>query len=237
MDDMAHILVVDDDSRLRDLLARFLGNAGFRVTVAQSATEARQRLVGLAFDAIVLDIMMPEEDGLSLLSWFQSLPQDPHIPRTPVLLLSAKGEVEDRVQGLELGAEDFLTKPFEPRELEARLRTLVRRYAPSTLANNPETATLRLTTCTINLRTGQLAPKDSGPAISLPPAELNILKALYEAGGEPVSRWDLADLTQAGESERAVDVHIMRLRRKIEISAKAPTHLLTVRGLGYRLLQ
>ena len=236
MEDMAHILVVDDDARLRDLLARFLGNAGFRVTAAADAAAARNHLRGLAFDAIVLDIMMPGEDGLSLLSWFQSLPQDPQTMRTPVLLLSAKGEVEDRVEGLELGAEDFLTKPFEPRELEARLRTLVRRYAPPTLANNPETATVRLTTCTINLRNGQLTPRGGEALVSLPPAELNILKALYEAGGEAVSRWDLADLTKSGESERAVDVHIVRLRRKIEIDAKAPTHLLTVRSVGYRLL-
>ena len=237
MEDMAHILVVDDDARLRDLLARFLGNAGFRVTTAEDAAQARLRLAGLSFDAIVLDIMMPGEDGLSLLSWFQSRPQDTHGVRTPVLLLSAKGEVEDKVQGLELGAEDFLTKPFEPRELEARLRTLVRRYAPPTLANNPETSVLRLSTCTINLRNGQLTAKSDSAVVSLPPAELNILKALYEAGGEPVSRWDLADLTKAGESERAVDVHIVRLRRKIEVDAKAPTHLLTARGVGYRLLQ
>ena len=141
------------------------------------------------------------------------------------------------MQGLELGAEDFLSKPFEPRELEARLRTLVRRYATPTLANDPETATLRLTSCTINLRTGQLTPHGDGAGVSLPAAELNILKVLYEAGGQAVSRWDLAELTKAGESERAVDVHIVRLRRKIESDAKTPAHLLTVRGVGYRLLQ
>ena len=235
MADLPHILVVDDDARLRDLLARFLGSRDFRVTVAQDAEEARARLRGLAFDAIVLDIMMPREDGLSLLKWWRAQPADPHLPQTPVLLLSAKGEVEDRVEGLELGAEDFLTKPFEPRELEARLKTLVRRYAPPTLADNPETATLRLTTCEIDLRTGQM--RKDGTLSSLPPAELKILRALFEAGGQPVSRWDLAELTKAGESERAVDVHIVRLRRKIEADAKAPAHLLTVRGVGYRLLQ
>lgn len=235
MADLPHILVVDDDARLRDLLARFLGSWDFRVTVAEDAAMARTRLQGLAFDAIVLDIMMPGEDGLSLLKWWRSQPSDPHQPTTPVLLLSAKGEVEDRVEGLELGAEDFLTKPFEPRELEARLKTLVRRFAPPTLADNPETSTLRLTTCEIDLRTGQM--RKDGDLSSLPPAELKILRALYEAGGQPVSRWDLADLTKAGDSERAVDVHIVRLRRKIEADAKAPAHLLTVRGVGYRLLQ
>ena len=107
MTDMPHVLVVDDDSRLRDLLARFLGSRDFRVTVAEDAAKARARLQGLAFDAIVLDIMMPGEDGLSLLKWWRAQPVDPHMPPTPVLLLSAKGEVEDKVGGLELGAEDF----------------------------------------------------------------------------------------------------------------------------------
>lgn len=234
MADLPHILVVDDDARLRDLLARFLGSRDFRVTVAEDAPAARTRLRGMAFDAIVLDIMMPGEDGLSLLQWWRAQPADPLIPPTPVLLLSAKGEVEDRVQGLEMGAEDFLTKPFEPRELEARLRTLVRRYAPPTLADNPETATLRLSTCEIDLRSGQVRGADG--LMALPPAELKILRALYEAAGQPVSRLDLAELTKAGDSERAVDVHIVRLRRKIEVDAKAPAHLLTVRGVGYRLL-
>ena len=235
MADLPHILIVDDDARLRELLARFLGKAEFRVTVAEDAAKARARLKGLAFDAIVLDIMMPGEDGLSLLQWWRAQPLDPHMPQTPVLLLSAKGEVEDRVQGLELGAEDFLTKPFEPRELVARLRTLVRRYAPPTLADNPETATLRLSVVEVDLRSGQL--RREGTLTALPPAELKILRALFEAGGQPVSRWDLAELTKSGDSERAVDVHIVRLRRKIEADAKVPAHLLTVRGLGYRLLQ
>ncbi len=235
MADLPHILVVDDDARLRSLLARFLGVRNFRVTVAEDAAMARARLRGLSFDAIVLDIMMPGEDGLSLLKWWRTQPADPLLPLTPVLLLSAKGEVDDRVRGLELGAEDFLTKPFEPRELEARLRTLVRRYAPPTLSDDPETATLRLTTCEIDLRTGQL--RRDGHLSALPPAELKILRALYEAGGQPVGRWDLAELTKSGDSERAVDVHIVRLRRKIEVDAKAPAHLLTERGVGYRLLQ
>ena len=117
----------------------------------------------------------------------------------------------------------------------ARLRTLVRRYAPPTLADNPETATLRLSVSEVNLRTGQL--RREGALSALPPAELKILRALFEAGGQPVSRWDLAELTKSGDSERAVDVHIVRLRRKIEADAKAPAHLLTVRGVGYRLLQ
>ncbi len=235
MVDLSHILVVDDDSRLRTLLARFLGVRNFRVTVAEDAAMARARLRGLSFDAIVLDIMMPGEDGLSLLKWWRAQPADPLLPLTPVLLLSAKGEVDDRVRGLELGAEDFLTKPFEPRELEARLRTLVRRYAPPTLSDDPETATLRLTACEIDLRTGQL--RRDGNLSALPPAELKILRSLYEAGGQPVRRWDLAELTKSGDSERAVDVHIVRLRRKIEVDAKAPAHLLTERGVGYRLLQ
>lgn len=234
MPDMPHILVVDDDARLRDLLARFLGSRDFRVTMAENAAAARARLQGLAFDAIVLDIMMPGEDGLSFLKWWRNQPVDPIQPITPVLLLSAKGDVEDKVQGLELGAEDFLTKPFEPRELEARLRTLVRRYAPPTLSDNPETSTLRLSKCEIDLRSGQV--RRDGNLSSLPPAELKILRALYEATGQPVSRWDLAELTKSGDSERAVDVHIVRLRRKIEMDAKAPAHLLTVRGVGYRLL-
>ena len=235
MADMPHILVVDDDARLRGLLARFLGSRNFRVTTAEDAGEARAHLKGLAFDAMVLDIMMPGEDGLSLLKWWRTQPADPVQPHTPVLLLSAKGEVEDRVNGLELGAEDFMAKPFEPRELEARLKTLVRRYAPPLLADNPETAILRLSTCEINLRTGQIRQADQ--LTSLPPAELKILRALYQAGGQAVSRWDLAELTRAGESERAVDVHIVRLRRKIERDAKVPAHIMTVRGVGYRLLQ
>ena len=235
MADMPHILVVDDDARLRDLLSQFLGSRDFRVSVAQSAEDARARLRGMAFDAIVLDIMMPGEDGLSLLQWWQSQPTDPYSPQTPVLLLSAKGDVEDRVQGLQRGAEDFLTKPFEPRELEVRLRTLVRRYALPTLADNPETALLRLSTCEVNLRNGQVHRE--GQLTSLSPAELKILRALYEVSGQPVSRWDLAELTKAGDSERAVDVHIVRLRRRLERDAKAPAHILTVRGVGYRLLQ
>ena len=235
MADMPHILVVDDDARLRDLLARFLGSRDFRITVAEDAAAARARLRGMAFDAIVLDIMMPGEDGLSLLKWWREQPADPLIPQTPILLLSAKGEADDRIQGLEMGAEDFLTKPFEPRELEARLKTLVRRYAPPTLADNPETSLLRLGDSEIDLRNGQIRTPDD--LSTLPPVELKILRTLYEAAGQPVSRWDLAALTEkSGDSERAVDVHIVRLRRKIEGDARAPAHLLTVRGVGYRLL-
>ena len=235
MADPPHVLVVDDDARLRDLLARFLNARGFRVTVAEDAGLARIWLQELTFDAIVLDIMMPREDGFSFLKWWRCQPAIPYRHPTPVLLLSAKGEVENRVEGLELGAEDFLTKPFDPRELEARLKALVRRFAPPTLAEDPKTATLRLSTCEINLRTGQM--HQAGEIRSLAPAELKILCALYEAGGQPVSRWNLAEITNARDSERTVDVHIVRLRRRIEANAKAPAHLLTVRGIGYRLLQ
>jgi len=227
-DGMPHVLVVDDDSRLRELLRRFLAEQQFRVTTAADAGEARSHLRSLAFDLIVLDVMMPGEDGLSLT---RSLRGEGDVP---ILLLTARGEPEDRIAGLDSGADDYLAKPFEPRELVLRMRSILRRAA--TGAPVPVAApspVLRFGACLFDRARGTL----TGPAgaVRLTGAEARLLAALAERPGEPVSREALRDAGRIAGNERAIDVQVTRLRRKIEPDPKLPRYLQTVRGEGYVL--
>ncbi|HEX4890015.1 MAG TPA: response regulator [Alphaproteobacteria bacterium] len=218
-----HILVVDDDTRLRKLLQKFLMEHGFRVTLAASAAEARSRMEGLAFDLTILDVMMPGEGGLTLTQFLRSRSE------MPVLLLSARSETDARIAGLEAGADDYLGKPFEPKELLLRMRALLRRAAP---APDAQQRTIRLAGWEANLERGDLRKGDL--LVRLAPGELGLLRLLAANPGVPVSRSQLSEQTGAAQ-ERTVDVQITRLRRKFEPDPRAPRHLQTVRGQGYVL--
>jgi len=218
-----HLLVVDDDARLRDLLRRYLTDQGFRVTTAGDAAEARRRLDGIAFDLLMLDVMMPGEDGLALTASLRAS------SRIPILLLTAKAETADRIGGLERGADDYLTKPFEPRELVLRIRNILQRVASET----ERLSVLRLGEYQLDLRRGELRRGEE--PVRLTSAEQSLLTALAAQPGEAVSRQALAEATQLGGNLRAVDVQMTRLRRKIERDPRFPRYLQTVRGTGYVL--
>lgn len=222
-----HLLVVDDDDRIRGLLKRYLARAGFRVTVAADAESARRMLAGLDFDLAIFDIMMPGEDGLSLLKGLRARRD------LPVILLTARGLPEDRIEGLKHGADDYLPKPFEPEELELRIAAILRR-APAEL---PQVATPPEKVVLSGRRfwPERAALGEGAARVRLTEAEVQLLRLLAEHPGEPVSRERLARTTSTG-LERSVDVQVTRLRRKIEPDPKHPTHLQTVRGVGYRLV-
>ncbi|MFT5181322.1 MAG: two-component system phosphate regulon response regulator OmpR [Alphaproteobacteria bacterium] len=222
MDDTPHILVVDDDTRLRELLRKFLTENGFRVTTAADAAEARQMLTSLEFDLVVLDVMMPGESGLELTSGLRAFSE------VPILLLTAMGEPEDRIDGLERGADDYLSKPFEPRELLARIRSILRRAAPRTGKTEIALGDHQYDP----LRQQLLGPH--GP-VRLTSAEARLLQILAANPGHPISREALQEQSQLGGSVRAVDVQVTRLRRKIEPNPKVPRYLQTIRGQGYVL--
>lgn len=227
-----HILVVDDDERIRALLGKFLRRNDYLVTTARDAEQARRLLSGLDFDLIVLDVMMPGEDGYSLT---RSLRKK---RATPILLLTAKGETGDRIEGLESGADDYLPKPFDPRELLLRIAAILRRV-PAAEPKGPQFLTLgRLR---YDLEKGELWQGES--PIRLTGTEQALMRRLAASAGEAVSRADLIEdlgrspTEDAGEnSERAIDVQITRLRRKIELDPKEPRFLQTVRGTGYMLV-
>ena len=218
-----HLLVVDDDARLRDLLRRYLTDQGFRVTTAGDAAEARRKLDGIAFDLLVLDVMMPGEDGFQLTASLRTS------SRIPILLLTAKAETAERIDGLERGADDYLTKPFEPRELVLRIRNILQRSA----AEAERRTVLRLGEYRLDLRRGELV-RGNEP-VRLTGAEQALLAVLAAQPGEAVSREALAEATQLGGNVRAVDVQVTRLRRKIERDPRFPRYLQTVRGTGYVL--
>jgi len=220
-----HLMVIDDDRRLRTLLRKFLSDNGFRVTAAPSAAEARAEMDGLVFDAIVLDLMMPGESGFEFLESLRKT------SRVPVLMLTARSEIDNRINGLELGADDYLAKPFEPRELLLRINNILRRQAEAGPPGRPSAVVFG--TMTFNLDRGDLI--DSGTPVRITERERDFLRALSEAMGDVVSRYDLVDEGSAG-SERAVDVQINRLRRKLERDPGNPVYLQTVRGVGYRLM-
>ena len=222
--DTAHILVVDDDDRIRDLLKRYLTREGYRVTSASGADGARKMMSSMEFDLAILDIMMPGEDGLSLLKSMRG----GRNRETPVMLLTAKGEASNRIEGLKHGADDYLAKPFEPEELSLRCAAILRR---SHKAEPPEE--VEMSGLVFNAERGEL--KEGDTRIRLTEAELQLLTVLASNPGEPVSREELASLTSAG-MERSVDVQVTRLRRKIEPNPKEPIHIQTVRGVGYRLM-
>jgi two-component system, OmpR family, phosphate regulon response regulator OmpR len=222
-EESAHLLVVDDDTRLRELLRRYLTEQGFRVTVAENTAAARAKLASIEFDLIVLDLMMPGESGLDFAA---DLRQQSTVP---ILMLTAMGEPEDRILGLERGADDYLPKPFEPRELLARIRTVLRRAPQARTPALPRA--IRFGDCVFEIERQFLTR--SGVPIRLTSTEAGLLRALALAAGTPLSREQLSEST---EQSRTVDVQVTRLRRKIETDPKFPRYLQTVRGKGYVLL-
>ncbi|MBN43471.1 MAG: DNA-binding response regulator [Alphaproteobacteria bacterium] len=223
MEDSPHILVVDDDRRLRDLLQKFLMESGFRVTVADSAAQARAKLEGFQFDLLVLDVMMPGESGLELT---RDLRESNTVP---ILMLTAMAEPENRIDGLERGADDYLTKPFEPRELVARIRSVLRRARTV----QRDKAALRFGPQSYDAQRQILTGPDG--VVLLTAAEARLLDVLAGSAGEPVNRDMLRERTGITGSARAVDVQVTRLRRKIEPDPRTPRYLQTIRGQGYVL--
>jgi two-component system phosphate regulon response regulator OmpR len=222
-----HILVVDDDRRLRELLARFLTQNGFRVTTAASAAEAQAMSESLVFDAVVLDVMMPGENGFD---YARRVRKDSQVP---ILMLTAQADPADRVTGLEIGADDYLAKPFETRELILRLSNILKRATPSQPAEAPAAVeAIRFGPFTYRFDRGELRRDEE--VIRITDREREILNILGQSPGGNVAREDLAG--GSGANERTVDVQINRLRRKIEVDPANPVYLQTVRGVGYRLL-
>jgi two-component system phosphate regulon response regulator OmpR len=223
-----HLLVVDDDERIRGLLQKFLIRNGFLVSVARDAAQARRVLAGLEFDMIVLDVMMPGEDGISLT---RDLRKGTTVP---ILLLTAKGETANRIEGLEAGADDYLVKPFEPKELLLRINAILRRV-PQVRAAEPAPKMLHLGAVRYDMDRGELWRGEA--PIRLTATEAALMRLFAAAPGAAMSRERLvADLgREDAAQERAVDVQITRLRRKIEEDPKAPRYLQTVRGEGYML--
>lgn len=225
----AHILVVDDDERIRTLLKKFLARHDYWVTTARDAAHARKLLDGLEFDLLVVDVMMPGEDGFSLTrDLSQSI-------STPILLLTARGEADDRIQGLEVGADDYLAKPFEPRELLLRINAILRRI-PKPEPDNEPPKTLHMGDIRYDMTRGELWRGQE--MIRLTATESALMRIFSARPNEAISRGQLvADLGRddGQAQERAVDVQITRLRRKIEADPKTPRYLQTVRGAGYML--
>lgn len=222
-----HLLVVDDDDRIRALLKEYLSRHGFRVTAAPGGAAARKLLETLDFDLAVFDVMMPGEDGFSLTGWLRE--RKGAAGRTPVLMLTARGLAEDRIEGLRRGADDYLPKPFEPEELLLRIEAILRRAQARPAAGS---GVISLGLCQFDLERGELS-RDGSP-VRLTEAEVALLKRLARSPHEPVDRLELARET-VDPSGRAVDVQVTRLRRKIESDPKAPRYLQTVRGVGYLL--
>lgn len=223
-DDAPHLLVVDDDRRIRALLSRFLLGEGYRVSTAQSAAEARAKLEGLRFDLLILDVMMPGENGFDFARDIRG------ISTVPILMLTARDEKESRIMGLEIGADDYLAKPFEPRELSLRVANILKHARP------PRTApaeSVRFGPFVFHLATGELRRGDE--PVRLTERECEMLRVLASHIGETVPRQALAGNGDA-VSERTVDVQVNRLRRKVEADPANPLIVQTVRGVGYRLV-
>jgi len=232
-DPAPHLLIVDDDERIRGLLAKFLKRGGFLVTTARDAAHARRLLAGLEFDMIVLDVMMPGEDGVSLTRHIRD------IAMTPVLLLTARGETEDRIAGLEAGADDYLSKPFEPRELLLRINAILRRM-PEPPATDSAPKVLHLGEVRYDVDRGEMWSGET--LVRLTATEAQLMRIFAAHPGEALTRVQLVeDLGRSNgrggsqAQDRAVDVQITRLRRKIERDPKQPRYLQTVRGAGYML--
>lgn len=225
-----HVLIVDDDERIRGLLRKFLARNGYLVTTARDAAQARRLLAGLEFDLIVLDVMMPGEDGLSLTRELRAE------LGTPILLLTARGDTHDRITGLEAGADDYLPKPFEPRELLLRIAAILRRAPPPAPAAPKY---LALGELRYDRERGDLTRGEE--PVRLTASEAQIMRALVDRQGEAVSRAELFEALgrdrsdQDGGADRAIDVQITRLRRKIEPQPSEPRYLQTVRGAGYMI--
>jgi two-component system phosphate regulon response regulator OmpR len=223
-DDAPHLLVVDDDRRIRALLLRFLISEGYRVTTAESAREARAKLEGLNFDLLILDVMMPGENGFELARAIRAA------SAVPILMLTARDEKESRIEGLEIGADDYLAKPFEPRELSLRIGSILRRARPP---STPPAESVRFGAFVFHLARGELRRGEE--SIRLTDREREMLRVLAVSAGETVPRQALAGNGES-VSERTVDVQVNRLRRKIERDPANPLIVQTVRGVGYRLV-
>ena len=222
-DNAAHILIVDDDQRIRDLLARYLFDKGFRVSTAVDAASARASMRGLTFDVVILDVMMPGESGLDLARELKA------ISNIPICMMTALTDPEQRVEGLEAGVDDYVAKPFEPRELLLRLQNILRRgQGPSGPRDE-----VRMGDFTFHVARGELKRKDE--TIKLTERERDLLRLFAQRPGTPIARHELAGDDSTGSSERAVDVQINRLRRKIETDPANPAYLQSVRGKGYIL--
>ena len=222
-DDAPHLLLVDDDRRIRDLLSRFLSGEGYRVTTASSANDARAKLLGLHFDLLILDVMMPGETGFDLARFIRTSSS------VPIIMLTARHEAEARIEGLQIGADDYVAKPFEPRELILRIGNILKRSAPPPVEALEQIA---FGPYVFHLDRGEL--RQGEEIIHLTDREREMLRILAVAPGDTVPR---AALTVGGTvNERAVDVQINRLRRKIEQDPANPLFLQAVRGIGYRLV-
>lgn len=222
-DDAAHVLVIDDDGRIRDLLSRYLSDQGFRVSTASDALEARRKLKGLSFDILVVDVMMPGQNGTD---FTREIRQEMDVP---VLMLTALGETDARIKGLEAGADDYLAKPFDPRELVLRINSILKRVR---VEETPVVEQVLFGPYTFSIVSREL--KKDGEPIKLTDREREIMVLFAEHAGEVVPRMDLVG-EDATANERTVDVQINRLRRKIETDPASPTWLQTVRGIGYKL--
>lgn len=223
LDNASHILVVDDDQRLRDLIARYLFENGLRVTTAENAQAARAAMRGLSFDLVILDFMMPGETGLELARDLK------RITNIPICMLTAKAEPENRIEGLEAGVDDYMSKPFEPRELLLRIQNILRRGKAGSGGSKDE---IRMGDYAFNISRGEL--KRGEESIKLTERERDLLRLFASRPGLPIQRHELANDESTG-SERAIDVQINRLRRKIEADSSNPVYLQTVRGKGYIL--
>lgn len=223
-DEARHILVVDDDTRIRELLTEYLSRNGYRVTAAESASDARHKMRGLEFDLLILDVMMPKEDGVTFAKAMRQEMRD-----VPILMLTALSELEQRIEGLEAGADDYLSKPFDPRELLLRVSNIVKRSSTPD-PNVVEQVVFGAYTFVLAKR----ELKMNGKIVKLTDRERDILVRFTTVPGETIPRHELvADSTDVGE--RTIDVQINRLRRKIETDPANPRYLQTVRGIGYRL--
>jgi len=225
----AHILIVDDDERIRGLLQKFLSRNGFWVSAARDAAHARRLLEGLEFDLLVVDVMMPGEDGLSLTRGLRET------LKTPILLLTAKGETRDRISGLEAGADDYLSKPFEPKELLLRINAILRRV-PKPITEKTVPKTLQMGNVRYDITRGELW--SGADLVRLTATESILMRIFAACPNEAVSRAKLVEdlgRDKGQAQERAIDVQITRLRRKIEADPKSPRYLQTVRGAGYML--
>ncbi|KAB2846400.1 MAG: response regulator [Hyphomicrobiaceae bacterium] len=221
--DAPHVLIVDDDERIRDLLAQFLGSKGFRVTTAVDAEQARSSMRGLSFDIVIVDVMMPGEDGISLARHLKSSSD------VPILMLTALADTEDRIKGLEAGVDDYIPKPFEPRELLLRLNNVMKRNKATGPSGRDE---VRMGPYSFVISRGELRRGEE--TIKLTERERELLRMFAQRAGMPIQRHELIQGEATG-SERAVDVQINRLRRKIETDPSNPVFLQTVRGKGYIL--
>jgi two-component system phosphate regulon response regulator OmpR len=228
-DDAPHLLVVDDDRRIRDLLSRYLSGEGYRISTADTAAAARAKLTSLRFDLLILDVMMPGETGFE---FARAIRQSSSVP---ILMLTARDAPESRITGLEIGADDYVAKPFEPRELSLRIASILRRAKP---AASLSVETVRFGPFVFHIGRGELRKGEE--VVRLTDREREMLTVLASSPGETVPRMALAGSAPAGNggsvSERAVDVQVNRLRRKIEQDPTNPLFVQTVRGIGYRLM-